>query len=171
MLETAGFFRGFLAGFGCVFFLGVLTPLTQNGFVAPPITGQLQPPERMMNMPPALSVESDSTTWQQTKLALTAINAMAAFAVYAALMRRRKNSASTLVSGARVVPVTQPQVASTCITRKALDQSSRYADLTLDEDELIKNGKHVLVAYIMKPKAGYDYLATAAHFADRKSVV
>ena len=28
-----------------------------------------------------------------------------------------------------------------------------------------RNGEHVLVAYIMKPKTGYDYLATAAHFA------
>merc|ERR1712008_367415 len=32
-----------------------------------------------------------------------------------------------------------------------------------------KNGQHVLVAYIMKPKAGYDYLATAAHFAAESS--
>ena len=52
---------------------------------------------------------------------------------------------------------------------KALDQSSRYADLGMDEDELIKVGEHVLVAYIMKPKAGYDYLATAAHFAAESS--
>jgi len=51
----------------------------------------------------------------------------------------------------------------------SLDQSSRYADLSLDEDTLIRNGKHVLVAYIMKPKAGYDYLATAAHFAAESS--
>ena len=48
-------------------------------------------------------------------------------------------------------------------------QSSRYADLSLDEDALIKGGKHVLVAYIMKPKAGYDYLATAAHFSAKSS--
>ena len=34
---------------------------------------------------------------------------------------------------------------------------------------LSRNGKHVLVAYIMKPKAGYDYLATAAHFAAESS--
>ena len=34
---------------------------------------------------------------------------------------------------------------------------------------LARNGKHVLVAYIMKPKAGYDYLATAAHFAAESS--
>ena len=55
------------------------------------------------------------------------------------------------------------------VARRALDQSSRYADLSLDEDTLIRNGKHVLVAYIMKPKAGYDYLATAAHFAAESS--
>ena len=34
---------------------------------------------------------------------------------------------------------------------------------------VVRNGKHVLVAYIMKPKAGYDYLATAAHFAAESS--
>ena len=34
---------------------------------------------------------------------------------------------------------------------------------------IVRNGKHVLVAYIMKPKAGYDYLATAAHFAAESS--
>lgn len=33
----------------------------------------------------------------------------------------------------------------------------------------IFRGKHVLVTYIMKPKAGYDYLATAAHFAAESS--
>jgi hypothetical protein len=51
----------------------------------------------------------------------------------------------------------------------ALDQSSRYADLSIDEGSLSKNGRHVLVAYIMKPKAGYDYLATAAHLAAESS--
>ncbi len=50
-----------------------------------------------------------------------------------------------------------------------MDQSSRYADLSLKEDELIAGGKHILVAYKMKPKAGYDYLATAAHFAAESS--
>jgi ribulose-bisphosphate carboxylase large chain len=39
----------------------------------------------------------------------------------------------------------------------------------LSEEELIAKGKHVLVAYIMKPKPGYDYLATAAHFAAESS--
>ncbi|CAE8674687.1 unnamed protein product [Polarella glacialis] len=62
----------------------------------------------------------------------------------------------------------QAQKGST-VARRALDQSSRYADLSLDEEELIKSGKHLLVAYIMKPKAGYDYLATAAHFAAESS--
>ncbi|CAE7251633.1 rbcL [Symbiodinium microadriaticum] len=51
------------------------------------------------------------------------------------------------------------------VTRRTLDPSSRYADLSLDEATLIKNDKHVLISYIMKPKALYDYLATAAHFA------
>merc|ERR1719437_221731 len=55
------------------------------------------------------------------------------------------------------------------VARRALDQSSRYADLSLTEEDLIKDGDHVLVAYILKPKAGYDYLATAAHFAAESS--
>lgn len=51
----------------------------------------------------------------------------------------------------------------------AHDQSNRYANLDLREDELIAGGRHILVAYKMKPKAGYDYLATAAHFAAESS--
>ncbi|MEE9272114.1 MAG: ribulose-bisphosphate carboxylase [Robiginitomaculum sp.] len=51
-----------------------------------------------------------------------------------------------------------------------MDQSSRYADLSLKEEELIADGNHVLVAYIMKPKKGFSgYLATAAHFAAESS--
>ena len=50
-----------------------------------------------------------------------------------------------------------------------MDQSSRYADLALGEADLIKGGRHVLCAYRMKPKAGHDYLATAAHFAAESS--
>ena len=51
-----------------------------------------------------------------------------------------------------------------------MDQSNRYADLNLKEADLIAKGQHVLVAYIMKPKAGYgDYLSTAAHFAAESS--
>ena len=51
-----------------------------------------------------------------------------------------------------------------------MDQSSRYADLSLSEADLIAEGKHVLCAYIMKPKAGYGgYLETAAHFAAESS--
>jgi ribulose-bisphosphate carboxylase large chain len=52
----------------------------------------------------------------------------------------------------------------------ALNQSNRYADLDLDEDSLVAGGRHVLVAYHMKPKPGFgDYLATAAHFAAESS--
>ena len=51
-----------------------------------------------------------------------------------------------------------------------MDQSDRYADLSLKEEDLIKNQGHVLVAYIMKPKAGFGgYLETAAHFAAESS--
>jgi len=50
-----------------------------------------------------------------------------------------------------------------------MDQSNRYANLELKESELIAGGQHVLCAYIMKPKAGYGYLETAAHFAAESS--
>lgn len=51
-----------------------------------------------------------------------------------------------------------------------MDQSSRYADLSLSEEKLIADEKHVLVAYIMKPKKGFGgYLETAAHFAAESS--
>lgn len=50
-----------------------------------------------------------------------------------------------------------------------MDQSNRYARLDLTEEDLIAGGRHVLVAYIMKPKAGYGYLETAAHFAAESS--
>ena len=51
-----------------------------------------------------------------------------------------------------------------------MDQSNRSADLSLTEDQLIADGNHVLVAYIMKPKAGFSgYLSTAAHFAAESS--
>jgi len=51
-----------------------------------------------------------------------------------------------------------------------MDQSDRYADLSLNEADLIAGGKHVLVAYIMKPKPGFgNYLQTAAHFAAESS--
>ena len=50
-----------------------------------------------------------------------------------------------------------------------MDQSNRYADLHLRETDLVALGRHVLCAYSMKPKAGHDYLATAAHFAAESS--
>ncbi len=50
-----------------------------------------------------------------------------------------------------------------------MDQSNRYADLKLREEDLMAEGRHVLCAYIMKPKAGYGYLETAAHFAAESS--
>ncbi len=50
-----------------------------------------------------------------------------------------------------------------------MDQSVRYANLDLKEDQLIKGGNHILVAYKMKPKTGYGYLEAAAHFAAESS--
>jgi len=50
-----------------------------------------------------------------------------------------------------------------------MDQSNRYTDLGLKEGDLIKGGKHILVAYRMKPKAGVGYLEAAAHFAAESS--
>ncbi|MBX3646493.1 MAG: ribulose-bisphosphate carboxylase [Rhodocyclaceae bacterium] len=50
-----------------------------------------------------------------------------------------------------------------------MDQSNRYADLSLREEDLIKGDQHVLVAYHMQPAAGYGYLATAAHIAAESS--
>ena len=58
-----------------------------------------------------------------------------------------------------------------------MDQSSRYANLDLKEEELIASGEHVLVYYKMKPSAAHykdptglqDYVAAAAHFAAESS--
>ena len=50
-----------------------------------------------------------------------------------------------------------------------MDQSARYADLSLKEEDLIKGDKHVLVAYHMQPAAGYGYLEVAAHIAAESS--
>jgi ribulose-bisphosphate carboxylase large chain len=50
-----------------------------------------------------------------------------------------------------------------------MDQSNRYADLSLKEEELIKGDKHVLVAYHMEPATGYGYLEVAAHIAAESS--
>jgi ribulose-bisphosphate carboxylase large chain len=50
-----------------------------------------------------------------------------------------------------------------------MDQSNRYANLKLREEDLIAGGRHVLCAYTMKPKQGYGYLETAAHFAAESS--
>jgi ribulose-bisphosphate carboxylase large chain len=50
-----------------------------------------------------------------------------------------------------------------------MDQSARYSNLSLKESDLIAGGRHVLCAYIMKPKAGYGYLETAAHFSAESS--
>jgi ribulose-bisphosphate carboxylase large chain len=50
-----------------------------------------------------------------------------------------------------------------------MDQSARYSDLSLKEEDLIANGEHLLVAYNMEPAVGHGYLETAAHFAAESS--
>jgi len=50
-----------------------------------------------------------------------------------------------------------------------MDQSNRYADLSLKEEDLIKGDGHILVAYTMEPAAGYGYLEVAAHIAAESS--
>ncbi|MDN6486434.1 ribulose-bisphosphate carboxylase [Ancrocorticia populi] len=50
-----------------------------------------------------------------------------------------------------------------------MDQSSRYVDLNLSEEDLINQGQHILCAYTFKPKAGTGYLEAAAHFAAESS--
>ncbi|MDO8990893.1 MAG: ribulose 1,5-bisphosphate carboxylase, partial [Sideroxyarcus sp.] len=50
-----------------------------------------------------------------------------------------------------------------------MDQSNRYSDLSLKEEDLIKNGGHILVAYTMTPAAGVGYLEAAAHIAAESS--
>src|SRR5665647_2492552 len=50
-----------------------------------------------------------------------------------------------------------------------MDQSTRYADLSLKEADLIQGGQHILVAYKMKPKSGHGYLEAAAHIAAESS--
>jgi len=50
-----------------------------------------------------------------------------------------------------------------------MDQSNRYADLSLKEEDLIKGDGHILVAYHMAPAAGYGFLEVAAHIAAESS--
>ena len=50
-----------------------------------------------------------------------------------------------------------------------MDQSNRYADLSLKEEDLIKGQNHILVAYKMRPVDGYGYLEVAAHIAAESS--
>ncbi len=50
-----------------------------------------------------------------------------------------------------------------------MDQSGRYVDFGVREEDLIAQGEHVLAAYILKPKDGHDFVATCAHFAAESS--
>ncbi|MDX8412761.1 MAG: RuBisCO large subunit C-terminal-like domain-containing protein, partial [Mariprofundales bacterium] len=50
-----------------------------------------------------------------------------------------------------------------------MDQSNRYADLSLKEEDLIAGGKHFLVAYKLIPAEGHGFLEVAAHIAAESS--
>jgi len=50
-----------------------------------------------------------------------------------------------------------------------MDQSNRYADLSLKEEDLIAGGKHLLTAYKLKTAPGYGFLEVAAHIAAESS--
>jgi len=50
-----------------------------------------------------------------------------------------------------------------------MDQSNRYADLDLKEEDLIAGGRHLLTAYKLKPAPGYGFLEVAAHIAAESS--
>jgi ribulose-bisphosphate carboxylase large chain len=50
-----------------------------------------------------------------------------------------------------------------------VDQSQRYADLSLREEDLLAGGRHILCAYRLKPKPGVGFLEAAAHFAAESS--
>ena len=50
-----------------------------------------------------------------------------------------------------------------------MDQSKRYADLSLKEEDLMKGGQHILVAYKMMPKPSHGYLEAAGAISLRQS--
>jgi ribulose 1,5-bisphosphate carboxylase large subunit-like protein len=50
-----------------------------------------------------------------------------------------------------------------------MDQSNRYADLSLDETELMVGKNHIFAAYTMQPVASFGYLEIAAHVAAESS--
>ena len=55
------------------------------------------------------------------------------------IAKKRVQTSSTMVSERLIVTILLPQSVSTfSVARRELDQSSRYADLELDEEELIK---------------------------------
>lgn len=50
-----------------------------------------------------------------------------------------------------------------------MDQSKRYCNFALKEDALIAGDRHVLCAYHITPRAGYEPIYVAAHFAAESS--
>merc|ERR1719262_1960810 len=74
-------------------------------------------------MSPVMAHESEGFGVNQRTVAFTAMNAMAAMALYAAMIKKKKSSACNMVGGTRVIPVVQTgSTAAPRITRQALDQ-------------------------------------------------
>ena len=46
-----------------------------------------------------------------------------------------------------------------------MDHTDRYINLSLTDTALIEQGHHVLAAYNLQPKPGYDFTTTARNFA------
>ena len=51
----------------------------------------------------------------------------------------------------------------------SIDQTGRYVNLDLSEEQLIADGNHVLCAYVYKPGQGHGEVEVAAHFAAESS--
>ncbi|CAE8603784.1 unnamed protein product [Polarella glacialis] len=83
---------------------------------------------------------------------VVACTGFAAAALAGQRASRRQNRSSALPT---VVPV------QSAVQRRALDQSSRYADLSLDEEQLIKNGKYYIDPDNEEMKIAYPTLLFA----------
>mmetsp|Transcript_13573 Transcript_13573/g.32385 ORF Transcript_13573/g.32385 Transcript_13573/m.32385 type:complete len:134 (-) Transcript_13573:17-418(-) len=109
---------------------------SQQAFTAAPASSNLR--QRAAQSAAEVGPSSSAPTGSSLAPAVACGGILAATSAVAG---RGNRGRSTTLPTSVVQPVT---------ARRALDQSSRYADLSLDEQTLIKNGKHVLVAYIMK---------------------
>eukprot|EP00448_Togula_jolla_P023205 CAMPEP_0170590492 /NCGR_PEP_ID=MMETSP0224-20130122/11901_1 /TAXON_ID=285029 /ORGANISM="Togula jolla, Strain CCCM 725" /LENGTH=147 /DNA_ID=CAMNT_0010914297 /DNA_START=61 /DNA_END=501 /DNA_ORIENTATION=- len=139
------FSRGFGVGVAA-FAMLVFCSYGPSAFLTPPATGgagHLRASASIAEQNVVTDIPEASTA-----SSMLGVGSMLTLAAVAAVGLRRREKTSS-ISLARGLPTIVSQ--GSTVTRQALDQSSRYADLSLTEEMLIQNGKHVLVAYIMKP--------------------